>query len=124
MKTNAFALATILAMLPVSFAHAQQPQPSPKEQALSGKLMEEINSNIDYRTAVIGMIAEIKDLKKQLSEAEAKSAAADKKSQADLAEQRKQLAEAERKAAADLKQAQGEIADLKKHLTEPPPPKP
>lgn len=42
---------------------------SPREQALSGKLMEEINQNLEYRRALIEAQALIEELKKQVAKA-------------------------------------------------------
>ena len=66
-----------LAFFAVPALAQQQPQPPAKEQALSGKLMDEINQNIEYRRALIEAIAQINDMKKQLTDAQEKAAKAD-----------------------------------------------
>lgn len=55
-------------------ALAQQAQQSPMERALGGKLVDEINSNVQARAALAQAQDEIADLKKQLDAAKAKPA--------------------------------------------------
>lgn len=55
------ALAT-LALLVAAPASAQQ---SPSEQALAGKLMQEINNNLQCQTALITASKELEELKKK-----------------------------------------------------------
>jgi len=56
-------LALMFVSLPVL---AQQgPPPSPESQALGGKLMEEINSNVQLRTELIKAQAQLKALQEE-----------------------------------------------------------
>ncbi len=55
-----------LVMIPLS-AFGQQAQ-TPMEQAITSKLSEEINQNIQYRAKLIQQQQELDDLKKRLSE--------------------------------------------------------
>lgn len=71
MKT--FLLATVLALGPVAaFAQQPGPPPSPQEQALSGKLMAEINENIQLRSALISANDRSIALQKQVDDLKAK----------------------------------------------------
>jgi len=56
-------------LLLASPALAQQAPQSPMEQAISGKLMDEINQNIQYRAALVTLQAQMADLQKKLDEA-------------------------------------------------------
>lgn len=67
MKKILIALLLLTSVAPV---FAQQPTASPREQALSSKLMEEINQNIDFRRALIEAQAIIEELKKQIAKAQ------------------------------------------------------
>ena len=67
-------LTAFVALLLASPALAQQPNQSPLDQALSGKLMEEINQNIQYRAAVVSLNDQVTDLKKQLDTVKPKEA--------------------------------------------------
>lgn len=55
-----------------AFAQAPQQQPSASEQALAGKLMEEINSNITYRAQVVQLQNQIKELQAKVPPPEQK----------------------------------------------------
>ncbi len=61
-----FLIAITLVMIPLS-AFGQQAQ-TPMEQAITSKLSEEINQNIQYRAKLIQQQQEIDDLKKRLPE--------------------------------------------------------
>jgi hypothetical protein len=52
-----------LLLAPAAFAQTA----NPREQAISGKLMEEINQNLEYRRALIEAQAMIEELKKQIA---------------------------------------------------------
>jgi hypothetical protein len=60
--------ATIIMTCYANAAMAQQPPASPMEQSLSGKLMEEINQNIQYRAALVQAQRTNDDLQKQVAE--------------------------------------------------------
>jgi hypothetical protein len=61
-----FILAVLLLVAMPAFAQQPQQPASPMEQALGQKLMEEINSNIQLRTQLVGMQDQIKDLQAKL----------------------------------------------------------
>jgi hypothetical protein len=65
-------LLIISLLLAPASVFAQQ-NATPKEQALSSKLLEEINQNIEYRRALIESQMQINDLRKQLSDAQDKA---------------------------------------------------
>lgn len=67
----AIALLMITITLPAS---AQVATPTPMDQALSGKLTEEINQNLQYRSAVLQAQTKITDLEKQIADLKAKCA--------------------------------------------------
>ena len=53
-------------------AAAQQPQMNPLEQALSNKLMAEINSSLQCSVAAVNAAKQIADMQKQIDELKAK----------------------------------------------------
>jgi TolA-binding protein len=53
-------------------ASAQQPQMNPLEQALSNKLMAEINSGLQCNVAAVNAAKQIADMQKQIDELKAK----------------------------------------------------
>jgi hypothetical protein len=57
-----YVIAALLLLLPLPLFAQQGPPPSPEAQALGGKLMEEINSNVSLRTQLIKSEAQIKML--------------------------------------------------------------
>jgi TolA-binding protein len=75
MLRTALASAIGLSLIAPSLAQAPAPasHPQPIEQALSAKLMEELNANIQYRAALTQARDQIADLQKQLADLQAKS---------------------------------------------------
>jgi hypothetical protein len=73
MKRTVLVLYLLAASPAISFAQApQQPPQSPAEQALSGKLGEEYNQNLQLRAAVIQSREQITALQKQVDDLKAK----------------------------------------------------
>jgi len=58
----------IFSIVMFAFTALAQQNQTPMEQAITSKLSEEINQNIQYRTKLIQQQQEIDDLKKRLSE--------------------------------------------------------
>jgi hypothetical protein len=67
MKKALYIALAVVALTVSALAQAPSAPPSPQEQALSGKLMVEINENIQLRTALVQAQQQVVDLQKQLA---------------------------------------------------------
>lgn len=71
MKAVAFYLLALAVIVP-TVAAAQQPQQTPMEMAVAGKLQEEYNQNLQLRSALIGEQQKSAALQKQIDDLKAK----------------------------------------------------
>lgn len=71
MKAVAFYLLALAVIVP-ALAAAQQPQQTPMEMAVAGKLQEEYNQNLQLRSALIGEQQKSAALQKQIDDLKAK----------------------------------------------------